>query len=424
MTLMEEAKKGNATLEMKEVAEYENMPINDIIKGIANGIIVIPKNINRNTKCFGIGKGMSTKVNANIGSSAKNENFDFEVEKAKIAVEYGAHAVMDLSTGPNLLELRKKIINNIDFPIGTVPIYEAAVTAKNRDGKVIDMTEDDMFNAIENQAKDGVDFITVHCGINRDLVEKIKNSERIMGVVSRGGSFLTAWIIQNELENPLYANYDYLLEIAHEYDMTLSLGDGLRPGCLADATDIPQIQELVTLGTLVKRAQSANVQSMVEGPGHVPYNQIASNMEIQKTLCFGAPFYVLGPIVTDLAPGYDHLTSAIGGTLAAYSGADFLCYVTPSEHLALPDLEAVKEGVIASKIAAQAADVALGNKNAWQKELEMANARYNFDWDKQFELSFDSKKAKNLKESCPVEDEEVCSMCGEYCALKLVKNLM
>lgn len=424
MTIIKEAKKGNITNTMKKVAESERKSVKYVLNGLANGKIVIPKNINRDTIPFGIGEGMTTKINANIGSSSKKESLDLEVNKAKIAVEYGAHAVMDLSTGPNLNEFREKILSAVDVPIGTVPIYEAAVLSKNKGGAVVDMTEDDIFKTIERQAKEGVDFITVHCGINQDLVDKIKKSNRLMGVVSRGGSFLTAWIIQNESENPLYANYDYLLEIAHEYDLTLSLGDGLRPGCLADATDIPQIQELVTLGGLVKRAHESNVQVMVEGPGHVPFNQIASNMQIQKTLCFGAPFYVLGPIVTDLAPGYDHLTSAIGGTLAAFSGADFLCYVTPSEHLSLPSLDDVKEGVIASRIAAQAADVALGNQSSWDKEIKMANARHDFDWEKQFELSFDPEKAKKLKESCPTEDEEMCSMCGEYCALKQVKDLM
>jgi phosphomethylpyrimidine synthase len=283
------------------------------------------------------------------------------------------------------------------------------------------MDEDDMFNAIINQAKEGVDFMTIHSGITRDTVEKVKNSDRIMGIVSRGGSFLAAWILQNEEENPLYKNYDYLLEIAHEYDVTLSLGDGLRPGCLADATDVSQIQELITLGQLVERARDAGVQVMVEGPGHVPLDQIQANMKIQKTICKGAPFYVLGPIVTDLAPGYDHITSAIGGAIAASSGADFLCYVTPKEHLAIPDIEAVKQGVIASKIAAQAADVANGVKSAWQNELQMANARRNFNWKKQFELAFDHETPRKYRESKPTSGD-MCTMCGEFCALRIVRD--
>src|SRR5574344_1088469 len=279
------------------------------------------------------------------------------------------------------------------------------------------MDEDDIFRTIEKQAKEGVDFMTLHCGITQDLVKKLKDAKREMGIVSRGGTFLASWILHNEKENPLYENYDYLLELAKEYDITLSLGDGLRPGCLSDASDVPQIQELVTLGTLVKRAQEASVQSMVEGPGHVPLNQIKSNMEIQKTLCYGAPFYVLGPIVTDLAPGYDHITSAIGGAIAASSGADFLCYVTPAEHLGLPELDDVKEGIIASKIAAQAGDVALGLDTAWEKEKMMSKARRSFDWDQQFDIAFDSSKPRKYRDKCKLDDNEMCTMCGEYCSV-------
>lgn len=422
MTQMEEAKKGNITPEMEKVSKKENININKLINRIAEGKIVIPKNINRNTVACGIGEGLSTKINANIGSSSKIEDINLEIDKAKLCVEYGADALMDLSTGPELNEFRKQIIKTVDIPIGTVPIYEAGVITLNKGNEIIDMDEDDIFKAIENQAKEGIDFMTLHCGITKDLVKKLQNSKRVMGIVSRGGTFLASWILHNEKENPLYSNYDYLLEIASEYDITLSLGDGLRPGCLSDASDIPQIQELVTLGTLVKRAQDASVQTMVEGPGHVPLNQIKSNMEIQKTLCHGAPFYVLGPIVTDLAPGYDHITSAIGGAIAASSGADFLCYVTPAEHLSLPGLEDVKEGIIASKIAAQAGDVALGLENAWDKEKEMSKARKNFDWDKQFDLAFDSSKPRKYREKCHLDDNEMCSMCGEYCSVKIAKN--
>jgi phosphomethylpyrimidine synthase len=314
-------------------------------------------------------------------------------------------------------------MEEVNLSIGTVPIYEAGVNAANRDGSILNMSEDDIFKAIENQAQEGVDFMTLHCGINKDIVTKLQNSDRIMGIVSRGGTFLSSWILHNEQENPLFENFDYLLEIAYEYDITLSLGDGLRPGCLSDATDIPQIQELINLGQLVQRCRENNVQVMVEGPGHVPLNQIATNMKIQKTLCKEAPFYVLGPIVTDLAPGYDHITSAIGGSIAAYSGADFLCYVTPAEHLSLPTIDDVKQGVIASKIAAQSADVALGLKSAWKNEKMMSNARKKLDWDKQFELSFDSKKAKKYRENKPVDDNDMCSMCGEYCALKIGKDI-
>ncbi len=419
---MENARKGRITAEMDYVARKENIDIQKLIKGVASGKIVIPKNINRESSPCGIGKGLSTKINANVGSSSQKEDIDLEVEKALLAVQYGAHAVMDLSTGPALNEVRKKILEVIDVPIGTVPIYEAGVAARSRDGSVIDMDEDDMFRAIENQAREGVDFMTIHSGITMDTVEKLKNSNRLMGIVSRGGAFLAAWIMHNQQENPLYKNYEYLLEIAYEHDVTLSLGDGLRPGCLQDASDIPQIQELIVLGGLVEEARKVDVQCMVEGPGHVPLDQISANMKIQKTICKEAPFYVLGPIVTDMAPGYDHITSAIGGAWAAFSGADFLCYVTPAEHMAIPGLEDVKEGVIASKIAAQSADVALGLKNAWEDEIKMANARRNFDWEGQFELAFDGEKPRNYRQSCPVEEEDMCSMCGEYCALRLVRE--
>ena len=421
MTQLEYARKGQITDEMEIVANEENIDVQKVIKRLSKGYITIPKNVNGKSVPKGIGKGLTTKINANIGSSSEIEDINVEVQKAKIAVEYGADAIMDLSTGPNLKEIREKIMHAVNIPIGTVPIYEAAVGASKEKGAVINMDEDDMFNAIINQAKEGVDFMTIHSGITRDTVEKLKNSDRIMGIVSRGGSFLAAWILQNDEENPLYKNYDYLLEIAHEYDVTLSLGDGLRPGCLADASDVPQIQELITLGQLVERARDAGVQVMVEGPGHVPMDQIQANMKIQKTICKGAPFYVLGPIVTDLAPGYDHITSAIGGAIAAASGADFLCYVTPKEHLAIPDIEAVKEGIIASKIAAQAADVAKGVKSAWEKELEMANARKNFNWNKQFELAFDHETPRKYRESTPTSGD-MCTMCGEFCALRIVRD--
>lgn len=422
MTQIENARKGHITPEMEEVARIEDIDIQKLIKGLANGNIVIPCNINRESTPCAVGDGLSTKINANVGSSSEIEDIDNEIEKAIVAVQYGAHAVMDLSTGNHLKQIRKSILEAIDVPVGTVPIYEAGVAARLREKTVIDMTEDDMFHAIENQAKEGVDFMTLHCGITRDTVNKLISAKRIMGVVSRGGAFLASWIKHNEQENPLYKNYDYLLEIAYEYDITISLGDGLRPGCLSDATDIPQIQELITLGDLVQKARDADVQCMVEGPGHVPMDQIAANMKIQKTICKGAPFYVLGPIVTDMAPGYDHITSAIGGAIAAFSGANFLCYVTPSEHLSIPGLEEVKEGVIASKIAAQAADVAKGLNSAWENEKKMSHARRNFDWEKQFELSFDSEKPKKFRKNCSVEEDDMCSMCGEYCALRLARD--
>ena len=419
---MQEALMGNITDEIRSVSETEGLDVHKILRGLASGRIVIPKNIEGRSKPIGIGKGLKTKINANVGSSSELEKVKWEVEKAKAAVKYGSDTIMDLSTGPEYEKVLMAIMESIDVPIGTVPIYEAGITASKQKGAVVNMDEDDMFNAIENQARAGVDFITVHCGITMDLINKVKDSKRIMGIVSRGGSFLAAWILKNQEENPLYKNYDYLLEIAEEYDVTLSLGDGLRPGCLHDASDVPQMQELVTLGELVVRAREKGVQVMVEGPGHVPINQIQANIEIQKTICKEAPFYVLGPLVTDLAPGYDHITSAIGGAIAAASGADFLCYVTPAEHLAIPNIEDVKEGVIASKIAAEAADIAKGVKGAWEREIEMAVARKNFDWQKQFELAFDHEKPRKCRERKPTSEQDMCTMCGEFCALRLVRN--
>ena len=422
MTQVQEARKGIITDEIKSVAEMEGIDVHKILNGLSNGRIVIPKNIEGKSKPVGIGKGLKTKINANVGSSSELEKVKWEVEKAKAAVKYGADTIMDLSTGPDYEHVMKAIMESLDVPIGTVPIYEAGITASKAKGAVVNMDEDDMFGAVENQAKAGVDFLTVHCGITKDLISKVKDSNRIMGIVSRGGSFLAAWILKNNEENPLYKNYDYLLEIAERYDVTLSLGDGLRPGCLHDASDVPQIQELVTLGELVVRAREKGVQVMVEGPGHVPINQIKANIEIQKPVCKEAPFYVLGPIVTDLAPGYDHITSAIGGAIAAASGADFLCYVTPAEHLAIPNIDDVKEGVIASKIAAEAADIAKSVKGAWQREVEMAIARKNFNWQKQFELAFDHEKPKKCRERKPTSEQDMCTMCGEFCALRMVQD--
>ena len=422
LTQKSEAIKGNITQEMKDVAENENIEVDKLARLIADGKVVIPKNINSHAKACGIGEGLTTKINANIGSSSKIDDLDLEINKAKLAVEYGADAIMDLSTGSDLKLFRQKIMDAVDVIIGTVPIHEAGVVTLAKNKEIIDMDPDDIFKAIENQAREGVDFMTLHCGITKDLVSKLEKQNRMMGIVSRGGTFMASWIKHNECENPLYENYDYLLELSYEYDITLSLGDGLRPGCLADASDIPQIQELVNLGGLVKRAQDANVQVMVEGPGHMPMNQIKANMEIQKTICHGAPFYVLGPLVTDLAPGYDHITSAIGGAIAASSGANFLCYVTPAEHLSLPSLEDVKEGVIASKIAAEAADVAKGLPQSWIKERQMAKARKEFNWEKQFDLAFDKSKPRQYRDKCELDDDEMCAMCGEYCAVKIAKG--
>jgi phosphomethylpyrimidine synthase len=422
LTQMEQARKGQLTNEIRKIADIEGLSSQKLLNRVASGKIVIPCNVNRDTSPLGVGKGLKTKINANVGSSPELEDPLEEVKKALLAVEYGSHTIMDLSTGPKFREVRRAIMDATEVPIGTVPIYQAGIIASKDKGAVVDMDEDDMFAAIEEQAREGVDFMTIHCGITRDTVEKVQKSKRTMGIVSRGGAFLAAWIIHNQEENPLFKNYDYLLEIAQEHDVTLSLGDGLRPGCLADASDIPQIAELNILGELVQRARAAGIQVMVEGPGHVPLNQIEANMQIQKTVCKEAPFYVLGPIVTDLAPGYDHITSAIGGAIAASAGADFLCYVTPAEHLSIPNLEEVKAGVIASRIAAQAADVALGIGSAWEREMAMARARKNFNWEKQFQLAFDSEIPRKCRERNSSSTRDMCTMCGEFCALRMVRD--
>jgi len=420
---MIDAKNNVITEEMKYVARREGIDPDKIRKLVSKGYVVIPKNIHRATNPVGIGDNLRTKINVNIGTSPDCVDIELEIRKTKVANKYGADAIMDLSTGGDLSEIRKKIMENTDLPIGTVPIYEMGVISKKKYGSIIDMDEDIMFNTIEKQAKEGVDFMTLHCGITRNSVESLKKEDRIMGIVSRGGSFLAAYIVHHNKENPLYSQFDYLLEILKEHDVTLSLGDGMRPGCLCDNTDRPQIQELIILGELVDRCREIGVQVMVEGPGHVPLNNIEANIRIQKSICKNAPFYVLGPIVTDMAPGYDHITSAIGGAIAGYAGANFLCYVTPAEHVRLMNEEDVKEGIIAAKIAAQAADVAKGNKIAWEMEKEMAIARKNHLWDKQFQLAFDKEKPKRMREELPSSNEKACSVCGDLCALLIAENI-
>lgn len=419
-----EAKNGRATEEMEKIAEEEDVRIKKIIREVAEGRMVIPKNEKRDElKPIGIGGGLRTKINANVGTSPDYQDIQEEVEKAEIAVEYGADTVMDLSIGGNINKVRKKIISSINAPIGSVPIYQAGIKAADEKDNIVKMSSDDIFNAIRKHAEDGIDFVTVHCGVTKDTINSLRERGRLMDFVSRGGSFLAAWILNHEKENPLYSEFDYLLELAQEYDLTLSLGDGLRPGCLADASDKAQFQELFTLGELVERSREKNVQAMVEGPGHLPLDHIESNVKLQKNSCNGAPFYVLGPIVTDIAPGYDHIVGAIGGALAAWVGADYLCYVTPSEHLCLPSKQDVKEGVIASKIAAHAADVANGMDSNLDKE--MSKARREFDWEKQFEIAIDSEKAKELREEKPaMMDPETCSMCSDLCALKMVRDYL
>ncbi|TDA32859.1 MAG: phosphomethylpyrimidine synthase, partial [Hadesarchaea archaeon] len=369
---MKEARKGRSTPEMRAVARDEGLPLSRVIRGVAEGRIVIPHNPQRKERVHpkGIGEGLRVKVNANVGSSPDYVKVEEEVEKAKVAQEYGADTVMDLSIGGDLDLIRRRILREVSLPVGTVPIYQAGIEASKR-GSLLDMTSDDMFNAIRRHAKDGVDFVTVHCGVTKEVVEKL-GGKRVLGIVSRGGAFLSAWILKRGEENPLYKEFDYLLELASEFDLVLSLGDGLRPGSIGDASDYFQLYELMTLGRLVKRAREKGVQTMVEGPGHLPLDQVEWNVKLEKAVCGGAPFYVLGPVVTDVAPGYDHLVGAIGGAVAGMAGADFLCYVTPSEHLCLPSVEDVREGVIAMKIAAHVADVARGID--LERELEMGKA--------------------------------------------------
>jgi len=422
MTQFSEALKGSITGEMEDVAGEEGLTPEELMRAIARGRAVIPFNPIHSPKPTGIGERLSVKVNANIGSSMDMADIDREVEKARVAKRYGAHTIMDLSTGGDINTIRRRILKEIDLPLGTVPVYQAGIEAIDRYGSVVDMGSDDLFNYIRLHAKDGVDFMTVHCGITKEAVERLKRTKRVCRVVSRGGSFLIAWMLHNGEENPLYSEFDYLLEMADEFDVTLSLGDGLRPGAIADASDGPQIEELITLGELVRRARVAGVQSIVEGPGHLPMDQIETNVLMEKRLCDGAPFYVLGPIVTDVAPGYDHIVGAIGGALAAYSGADFLCYVTPSEHLALPTAEDVEEGVIASRIAAHAADLARGRGGC--ADLEVSKARANLDWERQISLSINPERSKIVREERGAKGESTCTMCGALCALKLTRKFL
>lgn len=420
-TQMQLARQGIITDAMRTVAQQEGVSEEFIRAGVAEGTIAICANKNhKNLIPRGVGQGLKVKVNANIGTSSSFPDIEPELVKLKAAVDAGADAVMDLSTGNNITASRRAIIENSAVMVGTVPMYQATVETIKKRGAVVEMTKEDLFDVIRMQAADGADFMTLHCGITKSVLKALTEEGRIMDVVSRGGSFITGWMLHNDKENPLYEYYDEILDICAEYDVTISLGDGLRPGCLADATDRAQIQELLNLGELTQRAWDKGVQVMVEGPGHMPYNQIAANMQLQKRICHGVPFYVLGPLVTDVAPGYDHITSAIGGTLAAASGADFLCYVTPAEHLGLPDLNDVREGVIAARIAAHAADLAKGNKQAWAWDNAMAKARKELDWPEQLRLALDPVKATEYRNKKNKSDDEACSMCGDYCAVKIV----
>jgi phosphomethylpyrimidine synthase len=409
-------------VEMKGVSAAEGLEPDRLTKLLQRGHVVIPLNPrHENAVPKAIGAEMSVKVNANIGTSRDLMDVDLELEKVKVAIEYGSDTIMDLSTGGDISQIRKDVLSACELPVGTVPIYEAVCRSTGKGGPLA-MTEDDLFGVIEDHARDGVDFMTVHCGVTSKTVRSLKRARRTTGVVSRGGAMLVAWMEETGRENPLYEDFDHLLDLARDYGFALSLGDGLRPGSISDATDAPQVHELMVLGELVMRAREAGVQAMVEGPGHVPLDQIEANVRLEKAVCDGAPFYVLGPLVCDVAAGYDHIAGAIGGALAAYHGADFLCYVTPSEHLSLPDVDDVRRGVVASRIAAHAADVARGRGGDW--DLRMSRARKAFDWDEMLSLCIDPERAKEFRKRATPTDSRTCTMCGEFCAMKIVDKLL
>jgi len=424
MTQLEIARKGEISPQMQAVARAESVEVEAVRQGIADGKVVVPANVNhKNLVPCGVGAGLATKVNANIGTSSDYGDTATELEKLRVALEAGADAVMDLSSGGDIPAIRRAIIAASPRPIGTVPVYQAGVAAIEAHGAIVRMSVDDIFDAIEAHAREGVDFVTVHCGVTQGAIERLKQQGRVTDIVSRGGAFMVGWMLHNDRENPLYEEYDRLLAIAREYDVTLSLGDGMRPGSLADATDRTQVEELITLGELVERARAAGVQVMVEGPGHIPLDQIEMNIRLQKSLCKDAPFYVLGPLVTDIAAGYDHITSAIGGALAAMAGADFLCYVTPSEHLAIPDADDVREGVMASRIAAHAADIVKGIPGAAERDRKMSEARKRLDWEEQARLALDPEKVGRVHRQRATAGA-ACSMCGQFCAMDLVAQYL
>jgi len=423
-TRIDLAREGVITDEVREVAGDEGISPEQLSRDIAEGLSVISRNVKHDIRPLGIGRGLRTKINANIGTSKDRVSLEEEMDKLDVLIKYGADAVMDLSTGGPIKDIRRLMMRKSTIAVGTVPIYQAVAKAAEDKGSIAKMSADDLFQVIEEQAAEGVDFVTVHCGLTRKTIEILREDGRILDIVSRGGAFLVEWMIYNDRENPLYEDYDRLLDLSRKYDLTLSLGDGARPGCLADATDRTQIDELLTLGELRDRAVKEGVQVIIEGPGHVPLNQVELNMKMQKEICKGAPFYVLGPLVTDIAMGYDHIAAAIGGAIGGAAGADFLCYVTPSEHIRLPNIEDVKEGVIASKIAAHAADIAKGVKGAIEMDNEMARRRKALDWNGQIELSLNPEKVKSWRAEVPPSESQVCSMCGEFCAIKTVEEAL
>ncbi|WP_094549162.1 phosphomethylpyrimidine synthase ThiC [Petroclostridium xylanilyticum] len=421
-TQMDAARKGIITREMNIVAQKEKMDVNLLRELVAQGKVVIPANKNHtNLDPEGVGEGLRTKINVNLGISKDCCNIDVEIEKVKKALELKAEAIMDLSSYGKTQEFRQKLINISRAMIGTVPIYDAVGFY---DKELKDITEQEFLDVVEKHAQDGVDFMTIHAGINRATAERFKKNKRLTNIVSRGGSLMFAWMELNKKENPFYEYFDKILDICEKYDVTLSLGDACRPGSIHDSTDASQIEELIVLGELTKRAWERNVQVMIEGPGHMALNEIAGNMMLEKRLCHGAPFYVLGPIVTDVAPGYDHITSAIGGAIAAANGADFLCYVTPAEHLRLPTLEDMKEGIIAARIAAHAADIAKGIKGAREWDNQMSEARANLDWNRMFELAMDPEKARRYRAESTPEHEDSCTMCGKMCSMRNMKKVL
>jgi len=421
-TQMEAAKKGVITKEMEVVARKENIPVQKLVELIAKGEVIIPANIkHKSLSPEGIGRGLRTKINVNLGISGDKADYELEMEKARLAVKFGAEAIMDLSNYGKTNAFRKKLIEFSPAMIGTVPVYDAVGYLEK---ELCEITARDFLSVIKAHAEEGVDFMTIHAGINKRAVEAFKRTKRLTNIVSRGGALLFAWMEMTGNENPFYEYYDEVLEILREYDVTISLGDALRPGSINDSTDAGQISELIELGNLAKRAWEKDVQVMVEGPGHMAMNEIAANMTLQKKLCHNAPFYVLGPIVTDIAPGYDHITSAIGGAIAAANGADFLCYVTPAEHLRLPDINDVKEGIVASKIAAHAADIAKGIPGAREIDNKMSDARRRVAWEEMFSFAIDPQKAREYFESTPPSDRHTCSMCGKMCAMKTTNMIL
>ena len=423
-TQMDAARQGIITPQMEIVAEKEHFDVEELRELIAKGQVIIPCNKNhKSISPSGVGAKLTTKINVNLGVSRDWKDVDMEYEKVHSAVEMGAEAIMDLSSYGDTRSFRRKLTSECPAMIGTVPIYDAVVYYHKALGKI---TSEEWIDIVRMHAEDGVDFMTIHCGMNRATAARFKQNKRLMNIVSRGGSIMFAWMEMTGKENPFYEHFDEILDICREYDITLSLGDACRPGCLADATDVCQIEELVRLGELTKRAWAHNVQVMVEGPGHVPLDQVAANMKVQQTICMGAPFYVLGPLVTDIAPGYDHITAAIGGAVAAMNGAAFLCYVTPAEHLALPNVEDVKQGIIASKIAAHAADIAKGIPHARDIDDKMADARRVLDWDAQFDCALDPETAKAIRDDRLPEDDhsDTCSMCGKFCAVRSMNKAL